>query len=210
MTLRMGLGAAAAVLVLAGASLNANGRQTAALAVAAVSGILAVAAGICYRRWRYAVPLGALAVVLSLVIAQFNPHQGDLLLQLAGLVLLGVGGAVGAIAYHRFWQALQRQTHAVAALHQHLEQKHRAFLAATSDLDGADRPEDIAGITANIASHVGADLACCYLTSADGRRYVPQPPGVSIERLRPQAVNLPHENAGPLLSAIAGRLCYSR
>src|SRR5690242_5095323 len=102
MTLRMGLGAAAAVLVLAGASLNANGRETAALAVAAVSGILAVAAGICYRRWRYAVPLGALAVVLSLVIAQFNPLQGDLLLQLAGLVLLGIGGAVGAVAYHRF------------------------------------------------------------------------------------------------------------
>jgi GAF domain-containing protein len=209
MTLRIGLGAAAAVLVLAGASLNANGRETPALAGAAVSGILALAAGVAYRRWRYAVPLGALALVLSLVIAQFNPHQGDLLLQLAGLVLLGVGGAVGAIAYHRFWQALQRQTHAVAALHQHLEQKHRAFLAATSDLDGADRPEDIAAITANIASHVGADLACCYLTSADGRRYVPQPPGVSVERLRPQAVNLPHENAGPLLSAIAGRLAYS-
>jgi GAF domain-containing protein len=208
MTLRIGLGAAGAVLVLAGASLNANGRETAALAGAAISGILALAAGIAYRRWRYAVPLGALAVVLSLVIAQFNPHQGDLLLQVAGLVLLGVGGAVGAVAYHRFVQALERQTETLTDLHQHLEQKHRAFLAATSDLDGA-KPEDTTAITANIASHAGADMACCYLTSADGRRYVPQPPGVNVERLRPQAVTLPHENAGPLLSAMGARLAYS-
>ncbi|TMD11253.1 MAG: GAF domain-containing protein, partial [Chloroflexi bacterium] len=34
---------------------------------------------------------------------------------------------------------------------------------------------------------------------------VPQPPGLGVERLRPQAVNRPHDNAGPLLSAIEAR-----
>ena len=201
--------AAAAVLVLAGTSLNANGRETAALVGAAVSGLLALTAGVLYRRWRFALPLAALAIVLSLVIAQFNPHQGDLVLQLAGLVLLAAGGAVGAVAYSRFGQALQQQMDMVKGLHQHLEQKHRAFLAATSDVDVSSQPEDTTTITANIASHVGADIACCYLTSADGRRYVPQPPGVGVERLRPQAVNRPHEEAGPLLSAMEARLAFS-
>src|SRR5438045_9797362 len=81
---RIGFSAAAAVFVLAGASLNASGRDTAALAGAATSGLLALGAGVIFRRWRFAVPLGAAAIVLSLVIAQFNPHQGDLVLQLAG------------------------------------------------------------------------------------------------------------------------------
>ena len=208
MAFRVGFLAAAAVLVLAGASLNASGRETVTLAGAAVSGLLALSAGVLYRRWRFALPLGALALVLSLVIAQFNPYQGDLVLQLAGLVLLAAGGAVGAVAYSRFGHALQEQMDVVKGLYQHLEQKHRAFLAATSDVDVA-RPEDTTTITANIASHVGADIACCYLTSADGRRYVPQPPGVGVERLRPQAVNRPHEEVGPLLSAMEARLAFS-
>src|SRR5690348_2769579 len=135
MAFRVGLLAAAAVLLLAGASLNASGRETAGLVGAAVSGVLALAAGVLYRRWRLAVPIGAMAIVLSLVIAQFNPHQGDLVLQLAGLVLLALGGAMGAMAYGRFGEALQQQMDAVIALHQHLEQKHRAFLAATSDVE---------------------------------------------------------------------------
>jgi GAF domain-containing protein len=205
---RIGFSAAAAALILAGASLNASGRDPAALAVAAVSGLLAIGAGVMFRRWRFALPLAALAIVLSLVIGQFNPHQDDLVLQLAGLVLLGVGGALGALAYRRFGQALQEQMETMTGLHRHLEQKHRAFLAATSDVD-VSRPEDTTTITVNIASHLGADVACCYLTSADGRRYVPQPPGVGVERLRPQAVNRPHEDAGPLLAAIEARLAFS-
>src|SRR3954469_14844862 len=113
---RIGFSAAAAVLVLAGASLNASGRDTAALAGAAVSGLSALGAGGIFRRWRVRVALGVLAIVLSLVIAQFNPHQGDLVLQLAGLVLIGVGGAMGAIAYRRFGQALQKQMEALSGL----------------------------------------------------------------------------------------------
>ena len=205
---RIGFSAAAAVLVQAGASLNASGRDTAALAGAATSGLLALGAGVIFRRWRFAIPLGAAAIVLSLVIAQFNPHQGDLVLQLAGLLLLGAGGALGALAYRRFGEALHRQLEAVTGLRRHLEQKHRAFLAATSDVDGA-RPVDTTTITASIASLIGAEVACCYLTSADSRRYVPQPPGIGVERLRPQAVNRPHEDAGPLLSAMESRLAFS-
>src|SRR5437762_12849889 len=98
---RIGFSAAAAVLVLAGASLNASGRDTAALAGAATSGLLALGAGVIFRRWRFAVPLGAAAIVLSLVIAQFNPLQGDLVLQLAGLLLLRGGGPPGGPAFRR-------------------------------------------------------------------------------------------------------------
>jgi len=207
-TLRIGFAAAAAVLILAGASLNAAGRDAGALAAAAVAGLLALAAGIAFRRWRLAAFLGIASLVLIFVIAQFTPPPSDLIFQLPGVVLIGVGGVFASLAYGRFGLALQQQLEQIGGLHGLLEQKHSAFVAATSDLDGTE-PGDTAAITAGIARHVGADIACCYLASADGRRYVPQPPGIGIERLRPQAVNRPHDNAGPLLSAMESRVPYA-
>ena len=38
---------------------------------------------------------------------------------------------------------------------------------------------------------------------------MPQPPGIGVDRLRPQAVNRPHGNAGPLLSAIEARAAFT-
>ena len=38
---------------------------------------------------------------------------------------------------------------------------------------------------------------------------MPQPPGIGVDRLRPQAVNRPHGKAGPLLSAIEARAAFT-
>ena len=199
--LRTGFSAAAATLILVGASLNTGGRLGWSVAFGGLGGLLALAAGVAYRHWRLAVPLGGASIVLTLAIAQFNLRQADLVAQLIGLLLLGIGGTLSGIAYRGFRAALRGQLEQLGGLSAQLEQKHRAFLAATAEVDGA-RPGDAAAVTSAIAGNVGADFACCYLASADGRRFVPQPPGLGVERLHPQALNRPHGTSGPLLSAI--------
>ena len=205
---RIGSAAAAGALILAGATLNAIDRDEPGMALAAAAGLLAVATGANFRSWRLAAPLGAGSLVLTLVIAQFNARGGDVAFQVGGLALLFVGGLCALVAYRSFAGELRRRADEVARLTAQLGQKHQAFVAATSDMNGT-RPGDTAAITAGIAANVHADFACCYLTSADGRRFVPQPPGVGVERLRPQAVNRPHGNAGPLLAAIESRTTYA-
>ena len=204
--IRVGWSVAAAVLIFAGSSLNEGGRAGSEAVLAGVAGALALAAGLIYSNWRVAIPLAAASLVLTLVIAQFNRIQGDVLMQLAGLIALAAGGVMGGIAYRSFTRVLTDQASDIAGKNAQLEQKHRAFLAATSELDGASFG-DIATFTSTLAREARADLACCYLSSADGRRFVPQPPGVGVDRLRPQAVPRPHGNAGPLLTAIdSGRI----
>jgi len=205
---RIGSAAAAGALILAGSTLNAIDRDEPGMALAAAAGLLAVAAGATFRSWRVAAPLGAGSLVLTLVIAQFNARGGDVAIQVGGLALLFVGGVCALVAYRSFAGELRRRSDEVAVLTARLGQKHEAFVAATSDMNGT-RPGDTAAITAGIAANVHADFACCYLTSADGRRFVPQAPGVGVERLRPQAVNRPHGNAGPLLTAIESRSTYA-
>src|SRR5438094_3632611 len=205
---RIALSAAAAVLVLAGASLNASGRVSGGIALAGVTSLLAVSSGVLYREWRLAVPLAGIASVVTIVIAQFNALQGDLVPQVAGLVLLAVGGLAGAITYRSFVSEVRQQAAELEGLNTRLGLKDQAFIAATSDVNGS-ATGDTAAITSGIAGYVGADFACCYLASADGRRYVPQPPGLGVERLRPQAINKPHGNPGPLLAAIEARSSYS-
>jgi GAF domain-containing protein len=204
----IGSAAGSGALVLAGASINSAGQDLSGLAIGAVPAVLALAAGATFRSWRIAAGLGAAALFLTLVMAQFGLRQGDLALQLLALVLLAVGGCLGAIVYHALEGQLRDQRASVDTLQAMLGQKHQAFVAATSDLNGT-RPGDTAAITAAIATSVGADLACCYLASADGRRFVPQPPGIGVDRLRPQAVVKPHWNSGPLLSAIEARSVFA-
>src|SRR5207237_7959045 len=108
--LRIGLSAATAALILVGASLNASGRVGWAAALAGLPGLRAPAAGVVHPTWRVSVPAGAGALVMTLLIAQFNPRQGDLLLQLAGLMVLGAGGATARIAYRRFTDTIERQS----------------------------------------------------------------------------------------------------
>ena len=200
LALRIGSAAASAALVLVGASLNASGRVGLSIAVAGVAGLAILAAGIFYSQWRVAVPLVGVAVVLALLFAQFNPRQGDLVLQLVGLLLLGIGGVAGGIAYRSFTDVIKRQVNEVGVLNSQLQQKHRAFLAATSDVDASASPGDMSTITTNVARQIGADFACCYVESADHSQFVPQPPGIGLEGLRPLPVS--RQSKGVLLSSI--------
>lgn len=200
--LRIGFSAAAAVLILVGAPLNAGGRVGWAAVLAAVAGVLSFAAGAAYSRLRLAFAPGAGALVLTLVIAQFNPVQSDLLMQLGGLLLLGLAGVVGGIAYRSFSSTVKRQLTEAEVLRNQLEQKHRRFMAATSDADGPGVAGDVGALTTNISREVGADLACYYLVSPDGHQFIPQPPGLGLEHLHPQPVPRRAAGTGPIIEAV--------
>ena len=208
LALRTGFSAAAAILVLAGASLNVSGRSGQGALIAIVAGVLAFTAGAANRAWKVSAPAAAAALVVLLFVVEFDLGDPQLPVEFVGLLLLGLGGFVGSIAYGSFTEALRRQLGEMESLAAQLGDKHRAFLAATSEVDGPVTA-DVGVLTSSIASQVGAAFACCYLASADGRRFVPQPPGIGIERLRPQPVNRPHENAGPLLSAVESRAVFA-
>jgi HD-GYP domain-containing protein (c-di-GMP phosphodiesterase class II) len=195
------------VLILVGASLNVTGRSGAAASFAVVAGLLALAAGALNTNWQGSVPLGGAALLLMLVSAQFNLRDRNLVVQLAGLVLLGLGGFVGSIAYRSLSGAIRRHVDDLENLRAQLEHKHRAFLAATSDANDVKGPGDVAAF-ANIAQQAGADFACYYASSADGKLFVPQTPGLGLERLHPQPVRRGMEGAGPLLNAIESGSAY--
>jgi HD-GYP domain-containing protein (c-di-GMP phosphodiesterase class II) len=198
--LRIALLAATAVLILAGATLNVSGHAGPTALLATVAGLLALVAGALYRLWQAAVPLGIAAVVVSVLIPPLSP------LDLGGLLLLGLGGAAGSIAYRSFADAMQRQLGDITRLDAQLEEKHRAFMAATSDADSLAQPGDVAALTANIASQIGSRFACYFLASPDGKQFVPQPPGIGLDRLHPQPVNRVPGGAGPLTATMeAGR-----
>ena len=193
---RIALSAATAILILAGATLNANGRVGQPALLAAIAGLLALLAGAFNRTWKVAVPLGLAALVGTLITSQFS------FTEIGGLVLLGLGGFAGSLAYRSFTEAMRRQLDGMKRLNAQLEEKHRAFLAATSDADSAAPPGDVAALTANIAHQIGSAFACYFLASPDGKQFVPQPPGIGLERLHPQPVNRVPGGAGPLTAAM--------
>jgi GAF domain-containing protein len=195
-TLRIALCAATAILILAGATLNVSGRVGQAALLSAVAGLLALLAGVLNRMWKAAVPLGLAAIVLTLFSPPFRPSD------IGGLLLLGLGGLAGSLAYRSFTDALRRQLDDVTRLNTQLEEKHRAFMAATSDADSTSPPGDVAALTSNIAQQIGSGFACYFLASPDGKQFVPQPPGIGLERLHPQAVNRVPGATGPLMAAI--------
>jgi len=193
---RIALSAATGILILAGATLNANGRVGQPALLAATAGLLALLAGAFNRTWKLAVPLGIAALVGTLLTSQFD------LPELAGLVLLALGGFAGSLAYRSFTEAMRRQLDDMKKLNAQVEEKHRAFLAATSDADSSAPPGDVAALTANIAHQIGSAFACYFLASPDGKQFVPQPPGIGLERLHPQPVNRVPGGAGPLTAAM--------
>jgi len=180
--------------------LNVSGRTGEAALLAIVGGLLAIAAGVMNVRWKISAPLGVAALLAAVAAARFNFTDRSLPVDVGGLVVLGLGGYVGSIAYKSFTDALHRQLSEMDALAGQLEEKHRVFLAATSGAESA-KPGDIAALTTSIAGQMGAGFACTYLVSADGKQFVPQPPGFGLGRLRPQAVN--RIGAGPLMGALA-------
>jgi len=193
--LRIALSAATAILILAGATLNVSGRTGQAALLAAVACLVALLAGALNQLWKVAVPLGVAAVVVSLLTPPFRAFD------LGGLVLMGLGGFAGSMAYRSFTDAMRLQLDDMKRLNAQLQEKHRAFLAATSDGDSA-QPGDVAALTATIAQQIGSGFACYFLASPDGKQFVPQPPGIGLERLHPQAVNRVPGGAGPLVAAI--------
>ncbi|MDQ2943467.1 MAG: GAF domain-containing protein [Candidatus Dormibacteraeota bacterium] len=200
--LRIGFSAATAAIVLVGASLNVTGRSGAAAFFAVVAGLLGLAAGALNTNWQGSIPLVGAALLMTLFSAQFNVRDGTLYVQLAGLLLLVVGGFIGSTAYRSFAEALRLHGDDLDGLRAQLADKQKAFLAATSDIDDSKRPGDVAAFAANIAQQVGADFACYYASSADGKQFVPQAPGIGLERLHPRPVQRGGEILGPLLSKI--------
>jgi len=199
--LRFGLSAASAALLLVGASLNGSGRVGWSTALAAVAGVLALGAGVVYRNWQVSAPVAAVAAIFTVLIAQLNPRQGDLVVQLVGLALLGCAGAVGGVTVRNFVDTIERQK-------KDLQLKHRSFLAATSDIEDG-RPADVATLTSNIARQLGADFACCYFASGDPGQFVPQPPGVGLDGLHLMSVGRRQSGTGPLLAAVESGQTYA-
>jgi putative nucleotidyltransferase with HDIG domain len=193
---RIALSAATAILILAGATLNVNGRVGQAALLAAIAGLLALVAGALNRTWTIAVPLAIAALVVSVITPQFD------FVDVVGLALLALGGFAGSLAYRSFTEAMRGQLDDMKRLNVQLEEKHRAFMAATSDADSAAPPGDVAALTANIAHQIGSAFACYFLASPDGKQFVPQPPGIGLERLHPQPVNRVPGGAGPLTAAM--------
>ena len=200
--MRIAFSVAAGVLVLAGASLNVAGRSGADVLVPAIAGLLAAVAGAAYSELTIAGPTGIGALLVALLSVHFNFTDRSLPFELGGLLLLALGGLTGVTAYRSFNDALARDQDSLADLQSQLEEKHRAFMVATQDSDSAVQPGDAAALTARLAQQLGATFACDYLVSADGRQYMPQPPGVGLGRLHPQAVTRGAPNAGPLLGSI--------
>ena len=199
---QLGLSGAAALFIIAGASLNVSGRAGQTALIATGGALLAVLAGAIYREWKFALPLVAGAVGFALLAAHFNLHNAELPLNLAGLLFLLLGGFVGAIAFDSFHREVRDRLEELEAVNRQLDEKHRAFLAATADAVTTPQVGDIGATTVSIAQQVGAGMACYYLASPDGKQFVPQPPGVGLEQVRPHSVTRRPEGADPLLAAM--------
>ena len=105
--MRIGFSAVAALLILAGASLNATGHGGGDLVVVAVAGLLAVAAGAAVPEWRIAGPTAAGALLVALLSVGFHLTDQRLPVQLGGLLLLALAGVTGITAYRSFSDALR-------------------------------------------------------------------------------------------------------
>ncbi len=202
LAIRIAFSAATALLILAGATVNVTGRTGQAALLATVAAVLALVGGAVYRFWRVSVPVVVAAAFFSILAVHFDFKNNELPFGLAGLLLIVLGGAVGNVAYHSFTDALRRQLQDTQRLNAQLEEKHRAFMAATSDMESPGQPSDIATLTANIARQLGATFACYFLASPDGKQFIPQPPGVGLGRLRPVSVLRGNPGAGALVSAM--------
>ncbi len=202
--MRVGFAGAAGLLILAGALLGAAGRTGWDLIPVAVAGLMAIVAGAAFPEWVIAGPMGAGSLLVALLSVSFHPSDPRLPAELGGILLLALGGVTGVTAYRSFTDALRVGFDEVDDLNSQLEEKHRAFVAVTSDADGSAQPGDAGVLTALIAQACGAGFACHYLLSPDGSRFIPQPPGIGLGRLHPQPVQASGENSGPLLAAIRG------
>src|SRR5690348_10403810 len=185
--IRVAFAGAAGVLILAGASISAGaGRPGSDVLAPAIAGLMAAVAGAAYFEWTIAAPMAIGSLLVTLLSVHFNFANPNLPFYIGGLLLLALGGVTGVTAYRSFSDTLSRDNDLMASMQAQLEEKHRAFLAATQDADGPAQAGDPGALTARLAQSIGATFACDYLVSADGKQYVPQPPGVALGQLHPQ------------------------
>ena len=200
LSLQLALFAGAGLAILAGASLNIQGYtgQTALLAI--LAGTAAWTAGILYRQWQVAVCLGLLAIAFAAIEVHFAPAE-FFGVNTAGLLLLGLGGVLSTLAYARVTAAMRERIHQVESLNVELQEQHRMFLAATED--PTLNYSDLAALSATTARQLSAEFCAYYLATADGRQFLPQPPGAGFNSGRPQPLLVRAEGGDPLLNPLA-------
>ncbi len=200
LSLQLGLFAGAGLAILAGASFNIQGYtgQTALLAM--LAGTMAWSAGIMYRRWHISLSLGLSALALTAVEVHFAPAV-FFGINTAGLLLLGLGGVLSAVAYAFVTAQLRNRVTEMERLNRALQEQHRMFLAATEDPSLSY--SDMTALSANTARQVEAEFCVYYFASPDGREYLPQLPGAGFSHGRPQALSPRRDGADPLLEILS-------
>ncbi len=187
----------AALALVGGASLNVQERSGQMLPLAMLAGVFAIAAGVIYRRWRFAAGFAVGAVLVELLI--YRTHFGirPFGVNFGGLVMLGLGGLLGTSAYISLTAEIRRRLAEAEELNARVEEQRRAFLAATEEMAGGDVGVQVERIT----KQMEAQLGCLYL-GTEPDQFVPQPPGVGMDRLRPQIVTIHKDSTDPVLAAI--------
>lgn len=200
LSLQLGLFAGAGLAILAGASFNIQGYtgQTALLAM--LAGIMAWSAGLVYRRWHIAASLGLSALALTAVEVHFAPAV-FFGINTAGLLCLGLGGVLSAVAYAFVTAQLRNRVAEMERLNRALQEQHRMFLAATEDPSLSY--DDMTALSANTVRQVGAEFCVFYFANPEGNQFLPQLPGAGFAHGRPQALTPRKDGADPLLTVLA-------
>ncbi len=189
----------AAIMILAGASFNIQGRTGETVAFALLAGLLAFGAGVAYRWWKYAAGAMALALVVQFFSFHFDFRNRFLLVTLAGLLAIVAGGMLSFVAYSWITEDLRRRMQDLERLNKRLEEQHRVFLAATED--SIFQTNGLVELAQNSARQTSSEICCYYLANAEGTHFVPQEPGFGMGSLRPQPVDR-RGNDDPLLVAV--------
>ena len=195
LSLQLALFAGAGLAVLAGASFNIQGYRGETALLAILAGVAAWAGGLLFRQWKVAVSLGLLAIAFTAIEVHFAP-LAFFAINTVGLLLLGLGGVLTTLGYERVTEAMRTRVREVEALNDELQEQHRMFLAATED-PGINF-SDLGALSAATARQVGADFCIYYLSTGDGRQFVPQLPGFGFTSGRPQPL-LPRKEGGDQL-----------
>jgi GAF domain-containing protein len=200
LSLQLALFAGAGLAILAGASFNIQGYRGETALLAILAGVAAWTGGLLFRQWKVAVSLGLLAIAFTAIEVHFAP-LAFFAINTAGLLLLGLGGVLSTIAYERVTEAMRTRVREVEALNEELQEQHRMFLAATED-PGINF-SDLGTLSSTTARQVGADFCIYYLSTGDGRQFVPQLPGSGFSNGRPQPLLPRKEGGDPLINPLA-------
>ncbi|HEX6548487.1 MAG TPA: GAF domain-containing protein, partial [Candidatus Dormibacteraeota bacterium] len=189
----------AATAILAGASLNVDGRTGETVLPALLVALLSFGAGVGFRWWKYALGVALAGLVLNFWTYHFNLTTPGLRINVAGELALAAGGMLSFLAYSRVNEDIHRRMEDLERLNKRLEEQHRVFLAATEDttMQTGGLPE----LAGNTARQTGAAVCCYYLLSPEGTHFLPQAPGFGLGSLQPQPVDR-RRQGDPVLTAI--------